>query len=68
LDAKVESHTLDLEVHITTKDFGLSTDRTSAHLKLPLDKLRAEIPAAMREYSLGTLLKKKQWIYLMSMA
>jgi hypothetical protein len=40
-------------VHITTKDFGLSTDSISTHLKLPLDELRSEIPAAIRESSRG---------------
>jgi hypothetical protein len=55
-DAKVvfydcKLHGLDPEVHITTKDFGLSTDSISTHLKLPLDELRTEIPAAIREYS-----------------
>jgi hypothetical protein len=46
-----ELSALDPEVHITTKDFGLSTSTISTHLKLPLDKLRAKIPAAMRAYS-----------------
>jgi hypothetical protein len=55
-DVKVVFYNCDLpapdpEVHITTKDFGLPTGSISANLKLPLDKLRAEIPANIREYS-----------------
>lgn len=71
LDAEVvfydcELDALDLEVHITTKDFGLSTSTISTNLKLPLDKLRAKIPAAMRAYSRE--LAEEQGTYLRNMA